>query len=134
MRRLDVALRLDAASGDASMGRQWARSVTDCLAGAIAAGGPDVVHYPRPADAVTDVIAALAVGRLDRRWAWRAVGALTNSDPDPAVNPSGAALAVLAHDPRSAVHALGAAVTRAGLPAVHRLLGAAGGAGRRPSC
>ncbi|HYN56442.1 MAG TPA: hypothetical protein VES03_04500 [Motilibacterales bacterium] len=126
VRRLDTSLTLDHVAGDAALGRRWAREVTLALTTALAAGRPEVVHYARPTDAVADVIAGLAVGDHRREWAWRAVGALTTADPDPAVDPAGAALAALERDHGSVVHVLSAAVRVAGLPAVHRLLTAPG--------
>ena len=126
VRRLDVPLRLDARCGDVALGRRWAQAITTALAAAMAADSPDVVHYPRAADAAADVVAGLASGDRSRLWAWRAAGALTAADPDPAAAPDQAALAVLGRDPAGGVHVLSAAVRRAGLPAVHRLLGVAG--------
>lgn len=126
VRRLDVSLALDPASGDAALGRRWARQITEALVAALADGGPEVVHFARPSDAVADLIADLALGDDRREWAWRAVGALAPSDPDPAVDPAGAALAALERDRGSAVHVLSTAVRATGLPAVHRLLAEAG--------
>ncbi len=126
VRRLDVSLTLDQLAGDAALGRRWAYDVTRALIAALADGGPEVVHYARPADAVADMIASLALGITEREWAWRAAAALTPADPDPAVDPAGAALAALERDPTAAVHVLSAAVQAAGLPAVHRLLTAPG--------
>jgi hypothetical protein len=126
VRRLNVALDLDPGRGDAALGRGWAQVVTGALLAALSTDSADVVCYHRPADAVTDVVAALAHGRLDRHWAWRSMGVLTAADPDPGTDPADAALAALTHDHVAALPALTAAVDRAGLPAVHRLLGEPG--------
>lgn len=126
VRRLDVSLTLDQFAGDAALGRRWAGDVTRALIAALADGGPEVVHYARPPDAVADMIAGLALGITGREWAWRAAGALTPADPDPAVDPAGAALAALERDQTAVVHVLSAAVRAAGLASVHRLLTAPG--------
>ena len=126
LRRLHVSLRLDPAPADGTLARRWAQAVTDALLAGLSGAGPDVAYFPRPADAVIDLVAALALGRPDREWAWRAAGALTDADPDPAAQPAAAVLAVLRRQPALAGHALSAATVRAGLPAVHRLLGGGG--------
>ncbi len=126
LRRVEVALPYDAAAADAAISRHWARAVADALTARLTspvAAGPDVVHYPRPLAARTDLVAELALGRTQREWAWRSVGVLTGTDPRPGTDPAEAALTVLTADPSAAVPVLVGAVQRAGLAAVHRLLG-----------
>jgi len=126
LRRLDVSLRLDPTPGDGAVTRRWAQTVTDALLASLSGADPNVAYFPRRTDAVTDLVASLALGRSDRRWAWRAVGVLTDTDPDPVGQLAETVLAVLGHHPAAAAHALSGATVRAGLPAVHRLLGADG--------
>ena len=126
VRRLEIPLLLDPTRADAAIARDWARTVTDALGTALGRVGPDVVRFRGRLDATADLVAALSLGRPDREWAWRAAGAIADGDPGPASRPAETAVAALARDPARAVHALSLAVSRAGLPAVHRLLGAAG--------
>lgn len=126
VRRLEVPLLLDPARADAAIARDWARAVTDVLGTALGRAGPDVVRFSGRLDATADLVAALSMGRPDREWAWRAAGAIADGDPVAASRPAETAVAALAGDPARAVHALSLAVARAGLPAVHRLLGAPG--------
>jgi hypothetical protein len=126
LRRLGVSLDIDPTRPDVAVARDWARTVTDALHTALAGVGPDVVHFHGRLDAIVDLVVTLALGRPDREWAWRAVGVLTDGDPDPVSRPTETVIAILARDPGRAVHALSSAVTRVGLPAVHRLLGASG--------
>lgn len=126
VRRLEVPLLLDPARADTAIARDWARTVADALGTALGRAGPDVVRFRGRLDATADLVAALSLGRPDREWAWRAAGVIADGDPSPASRPAGTAVAALAGDPARAVHALSLAVARAGLPAVHRLLGASG--------
>jgi hypothetical protein len=135
LRRVAVTLPDDPMAADATVTRSWARAVIEALTTALAtAADPiaarsadlDVVHYARPRAARTDLVAELALGRTQRAWAWRAVGVLTGTDPDPATAPAEAALAVLAADRGATLPVLVGAVQRAGLAAVHRLLGGPG--------
>ena len=123
LRRLEVSLDLDPTRPDVAITRDWARAVTGALYTALADGGPDVVCFRGRLDAIADLVATLALARPGREWAWRAAGVLTDADPDPLSRSAGTVIAILARDPGRAVHALSFAVTRAGLPAVHRLLG-----------
>jgi hypothetical protein len=126
LRRLEISLHLDLTRPDVAITRDWARAVTGALYTALADGGPDVVCFRGRLDAIADLVATLALARPGREWAWRAAGVLTDADPDPLSRPAGTVIAILARDPGRAVHALSFAVTRAGLPAVHRLLGTSG--------
>jgi hypothetical protein len=126
LRRLEVSLDLDPTRPDVAITRDWARAVTVALCTALADAGPDVVRFRGRLDAIADLVATLALARPGREWAWRAAGVLTDADPDPVSRPAETVIAILARDPGRAVHALSLAVTRAGLPAVHRLLGTSG--------
>ncbi|HEX4728383.1 MAG TPA: hypothetical protein VH298_11345, partial [Jatrophihabitans sp.] len=85
-----------------------------------------VVHYPRPAAALAELLVGLATGRTERLWAWRQLDLVQAGDPDPVGVPAAAALAALRRRPAEAMPALISALPQAGLAALHRLFGPAG--------
>ena len=104
-----MPLPYEPSAADTVITRRWARAVADALVagtgGAAGVGADativasgDVAHYARPAQAVAELVAELALGRPERQWAWRALGVLTDSDPDPATAPTATVLAVLDRD------------------------------------
>ncbi|HEX8093005.1 hypothetical protein [Jatrophihabitans sp.] len=126
VRQLRVRLELRAESGDAGLQQQWAQSLVDALLGALRAGSPDVLHYQREADVLSDLLVSLCHRNSDRLWAWRRLGLVLDQGPDPAQRPADAAVAALAALPSDALVALGRTIAAAGFAAVHRLLGRGG--------
>jgi hypothetical protein len=128
VRRMDVPVRLDPGRTDAAMQSAWAEDVAAALSNLLrhSPPGEQVVHYPRPMDALADLLGTLAVGRPDRAWAWRQLGLLEPGDPDQHAAPRGAALAALRRRPVEAIPALAAAARLVGVDALHRLFGSAG--------
>jgi hypothetical protein len=128
VRRMDVPVRLDPGRTDAAMQSAWAEDVAAALSDLLrhSPPGEQVVHYPRPVDALADLLGTLAAGRPGRAWAWRQLGLLAPGDPDQHAAPRGAALAALRRRPAEAIPALAAAARLAGVDALHRLFGSAG--------
>jgi hypothetical protein len=130
VRRLDVRVGLNLEDDDAVVGGAWADAVVAGLLGALAGGDPDVVHYTGSEQALVDLIASAAVGRVERAWAWNRAGVRDEGDPDPGSAPGAAIVtAVQRHDrqaPDRCLPVLLAAMRRVGLPALHRVLGGAG--------
>jgi hypothetical protein len=125
--RLDVPLLLGDQQADGTVEVAWARALAAAVRAALE-HGPDagVVHYRRPAAALADLLASLAIGNTERLWAWRQLGVLQAGDPDPAGMPVAAALTALRRQPADTMPALVAAGRTAGVAALHRLLGPAG--------
>ena len=130
VRRLDVRVGLDLEDEDAVLGGAWADAVVAGLLGALAGGDPDVVHYTGAEQALVDLIASAAVGRVDRAWAWNRAGVRAEGDPDPGSAPGAAIVTAVQRHHRQApdrcLPVLLAAMRRVGLPALHRVLGGAG--------
>lgn len=130
VRRLDVRVSLDLDDADAALGRAWAGALVSRLLEALAGGDPDVVHYHGPVQAVADLIASASLGRTGRAWAWTRAGVRERADPDPATSPGEAIVVSLRRlhrqSPGAGLAALVEAVRRAGLAALHRVLGGPG--------
>lgn len=124
IRRLDVPLELSDRLTDGAVEQDWARALATALRDALEAGL--VVHYPRPVQALADLLVGLAAGRTERLWAWRQLGLVQPGDPDPVGAPATAALAALRRRPAEAMPALVSALPQAGLAGLHRLFGPAG--------
>ncbi|HEX4728924.1 MAG TPA: hypothetical protein VH298_14065, partial [Jatrophihabitans sp.] len=124
IRRLDVALQLSDRLADGAVEQDWARALAIALRDALESAS--VVHYPRPAAALVELLVGLATGRTERLWAWRQLDLIQAGDPDPVGVPAAAALAALRRRPAEAMPALVGALPQAGLAALHRLFGPAG--------
>ncbi|MDD7965492.1 serine/threonine-protein kinase [Actinomycetospora lemnae] len=135
--RLDVRLVLPETEDDAAgLGARWSQALLEAVRTALA--GPDVLRYDDTADVLADLVASLAAGDTRRWWAWVQAGVVPPGLPaaggttitSSVVPGPGAvgdvAAACLAAAGADAVPAVVEGVTRAGLPAVHRLLGARG--------
>lgn len=126
VRRVDLVLPFGSDDHDATVESTWADAVIGSLEQLLLAPPGQVVHYRRRSAAVTDLVASIAAGRLESRWAWRQLGILSATDPDPASDPAGALLSALGRVPDQALHAV-LAVTGAGrLAVLHQCLGAGG--------
>jgi len=126
VRRVDVGIVIDPERPDGAIETHWATAVVDALRRALRTGSDDVVCYPRPGDAVADLVGSVAVGRLERAWAWRRMGVLAPDDPQPESAPAEAVLAVLRRHPPDVLAVLVRAAGRVGVAALHRLLSAPG--------
>jgi hypothetical protein len=124
VRRLDVLMPLSFEDTDASIERQWAGLLATALRTALASGSPEVIRYPRPDDALDDLVGELAAGRAGRAWAWRQLGLL--DDAEPAAAPGEALVAALRRRPEAAAAALVRYLHRDGIAAPHRMLGSRG--------
>ncbi|HET6208887.1 MAG TPA: hypothetical protein VFD94_00815, partial [Jatrophihabitans sp.] len=94
IRRLDVPLLLSDRQGDSAVELDWARALAAALREALDQAA-DLVHYPRPVAALTDLLVGMAIGRTERLWAWRQLGIVQAGDPDPVGAPAAATLAAL---------------------------------------
>src|SRR6185437_2972867 len=124
IRRVDVPLQLSDRLADGAVERDWARALAIALREALESAS--VVHYPRPAAALAELLVGLATGRTERLWAWRQLDLVQAGDPDPIGVPAAAALAALRRRPAEAMPALVGALPQAGIAALHRLFGPAG--------
>jgi hypothetical protein len=124
IRRLDVPLELSDRLADGAVEQDWARALAIALRAALESAL--VVHYPRPVQALAELLVGLAAGRTERLWAWQQLGLLQPGDPDPVGAPATAALAALRRRPAEAMPALVSALPQAGLAGLHRLFGPAG--------
>jgi len=103
-----VTLRLGAS--DASLAAAWADATAAELARRVASGGPGVVAYASPRQALLDVALGVARGDLRRAWAWTALGLW----PVPrSADPGAALVGALLAEP-AAIAPVVAAVARAG--------------------
>ena len=74
---VSVTFQLDERRPETALEAAWAEELARGLASELAGRrgaddrGETVLHYPRRSDAVADLLAAAAVGRFDRAWAWR---------------------------------------------------------------
>src|SRR6185437_9711203 len=125
IRRLDVPLQLSDRLADGALEQDWARVLAAALRDALDSA-TDVLHYPRPVAALTELLVGLATGRTERLWAWRQLELVQAGDPDPVGVPAAAALAALRRRPAEAMPALVGALPQAGIAALHRLFGPAG--------
>ena len=121
LRRLDLRLPLDPGRADAGTEQQWADAVAAALHEAIASG--QAVHYRSTCDALADMVASAAVGRFDNERAWQELGLVGEAVSGRAGH---AVLAAFGRHPEFALAATIAAVSRAGVGAVHRMLGSSG--------
>ena len=126
VRRVDLALPVDLDRPDPAIEAQWARALVDAVRAALVDGSPDVVYFPRRSEAVADLVASVALGQLERQWAWTQLGLLQPGDPPLGSTPAAAVLTVLRRHPESALVAVAAAVRVAGAAPIHRLLGTHG--------
>jgi hypothetical protein len=124
IRRLDVLMPLAIEDNDATIERQWAASLAAALRTALADGSNGVIRYPRPDDALDDLVGELAAGRTERAWAWHQLGLL--ADAGAACAPGEALVAALRRRPESATAALVRYLRGHGIAALHRMLGGRG--------
>jgi hypothetical protein len=125
--RLDILLPVNLRRPESALETQWARAIIQEIRQRMAAGpSEDILHFPRPTDALKDLVVSLAAGRLDHSWAWRQLGLLMPEDPDPAEAMAPALLAVLRRRPEYAFASVVAAVDLLGLAPLHRLLAGRG--------
>lgn len=127
LRRLDVPLALDPARPDPSIEEAWAAAVVDALHAALRTRSADVVRYRHRVDALVDLVASLAGGDVERAWAWHRAGLLPGADPGQVGGDRAAvALTALRAAPETVVAVLVRALSRVGLPRLHRLWGSSG--------
>jgi len=121
LRRLAVRLPLDPHRASPGTERQWADAIAVALHDAVVSG--QAVHYDSECDALADLMASAAVGRLGNEWAWQEFGLV---DAGVSGQPGRAVLAAFGRHPEFALAAASSAVARSGADAVHRLLGPSG--------
>jgi hypothetical protein len=126
VRRVDVPIRLDPDSSDAAVESAWARRLIDVLQRALTERSPDVVHYRHEREALADLVASVAAGRLEHAWAWPGLGLLPTGRPQPGEPGVATILAALQRHQELALAAVVSAVRRAGAPALDRALGVTG--------
>ncbi len=116
IRALDVPLHVPLGLGDDDVAELWSRAVAEAVREALARGGPAVMVYGSPAQALLDVLRAAPRGDLSRAWAWRQLGLWTHD-----AWPKGLERALLAH-PELSVAALRAVAEADALPVLSRAL------------
>ena len=121
LRRLDMRLTLDLHRAGPGTEQQWADAVALALHEAMLSGR--AVHYGSDCDALADLVASAAVGRLDNEWAWRELGLVDGAVSGPAGR---VVLTAFGRHPELALAAMITAIQRAGTSAVHRMLGSSG--------
>jgi hypothetical protein len=123
IQRVGLSAELNFERPDSSLEEALAQAMLGAIAAAVR--GPDVVHYPRLADALADLVASAAIGRFDRGWAWSRLGVI--DDVEVLERETGpCVLDVLARYPIDALGAVTGAVNTVGLAPLHRLLGQVG--------
>jgi hypothetical protein len=126
IRRLDLEVTLDPGRPSGALEAAWAETIVSRLHGALRDPAIEVVHFARQEDALDDLLTGLVAGRTEHEWAWRQVGLVEPADPGPQQAPRDLLLMVLHRHPNGAPGAVVRLVRRAGVAAVHRLLGAEG--------
>lgn len=126
VRRLDLALDLDAERPLSALETGWADRIITALRQSLRDGSSDIVRFVRPEDAVDDLFAGLAVQDYDRAWAWRQVGIIEPGDPLPEDDARGLFLTVLRRLHHGGARAVERLIARVGVAPAHRLLGAQG--------
>ena len=126
IRRIDIGLPVDPGLPDPAIETQWAAALADAVRAALSSGSDNVIHFRRVPDALTDLVASLALRRAEHAWAWTQAGIIGPSDPPPGSAPTDAALTALHRNPECALIAVIGAVRVAGLAAMHQLLGMRG--------
>ena len=110
LRAVQAPVRLPRGS-DAGAVATWAEAIATAIAAQIEAGGADVVRYRSRRAGLTDFARSVAVGRLDRVWAWRRLGLWRGGD-QPGTRAAAAELvAALTREPEAIAPVL-AAVAR----------------------
>lgn len=109
---------LDLERPDLSLEEALAQAVLDAIADALP--GQDVVRYPRPVDALADLIASASLGRFEHAWAWEWVGIIADA-ADVQRRPGTTVLDALALHASDVIAALTRAVSAVGLAALHRM-------------
>ena len=125
VRRVATTLAYDEDTSSARLEADWVDALIAALEaslGAMDGRSPDVVHYRRRDDAVVDLVASLATGRAERRWAWHQLGLLGVGAADDRQT----VLTVLGRHPHLALAAVRAAVSGRRAAGLHRLLGSDG--------
>lgn len=122
IRHVDAPARLRLGASDPEPAAAWSAALAGAIRQTLDAGGEGVVRYGSRAQALADLLACVARGRLGRAWAWRQLGLWDAGDaPSSAAAADEAARALIAN-PELAVAAL-AAAARAGalLPLAARI-------------
>ena len=125
VRRVATTLAYDEDTSSARLEADWVDALIAALEaslGAMDGRSPDVVHYRQRDDAVVDLVASLAAGRAERRWAWHQLGLLGVGAADDRQT----VLTVLGRHPHLALAAVRAAVSGHRAAGLHRLLGSDG--------
>jgi hypothetical protein len=125
VRRLDLQLDLAADEPDSSAAARWAEQIAGAIRDLVP-DGSNVLHFRSRSRLLLDLVVGIVSADLSRTWAWQQAGLLTATDPDPANQPGAAVVTAVGREPRLALPVLIQAVQRAGVRAVHAVLGPAG--------
>lgn len=122
IRHVDAPARLRLGASDPAPAAAWSAALAGAIRATVDAGGEGVVRYGSRAQALADLLASVARGRLGRAWAWRQLGLWDAGDAPSAAGAADEAARALIANPELAVAAL-ASAARAGalLPLAARI-------------
>jgi hypothetical protein len=122
IREIYAPVRLSLALTDATLAAAWSEAVALAIRDALASVRPDVVYYPSRGAALADLVARIAVGDLDRAWAWRQLGIATLHECADRTVAALAAADALLDEPRAIVPVLASLAHGGRLQSLVRLL------------
>ena len=122
IRHVHAPARLRLGPSDPEPAAAWSAALAGAIRQTLDAGGEGVVRYGSRAQALADLLASVARGRLGRAWAWRQLGLWDAGDAPSGAEAADQAARALIANPELAVAAL-AAAARAGalLPLAARI-------------
>lgn len=122
IRHVDAPARLRLGAAEPEPAAAWSAALAGAIRQTLDAGGEGVVRYGSRAQALADLLASVARGRIGRAWAWRQLGLWDAGDSPSAADAADGAARALIANPELAVAAL-AAAARAGalLPLAARI-------------
>jgi hypothetical protein len=109
IRHVDATARLRLGASDPAPAAAWSAALAGAIRQTLDAGGEGVVRYGSRAQALADLLASVARGRLGRAWAWRQLGLWDAGDSPSAATAADEAARALIANPELAVAALAAA-------------------------
>ena len=126
VRRLAMAVELDPDRPLSALETTWADQVVTALRQSLLDGSTDVVHFTRPEQAIDDVLAGLVSRDYAHTWAWRQLGLVGPTDPQPDADPRALLLVALGRLRGGTAAAVARLVAHTSVARAHRLLGGEG--------